>query len=97
MKKLLFPIVFLLVCSFLIMGCSSNSSALPKKDKIVVGMSRPLSGPEQTVGDSAFKVIYDTMVPMWNADGGIFIKEYNKQRDIGKSQVLFKCCRKYNH
>ena len=82
MKKLLFPVIFLLVCSFLIMGCSSGTSKLPAKDKIVIGMSRPLSGPEQTVGDSAFKPIYDTMVPMWNADGGIFIKEYNKKLPI---------------
>jgi branched-chain amino acid transport system substrate-binding protein len=82
MKKLLFPVTLLLVCAFLIMGCSSGTSKLPAKDKIVVGMSRPLSGPEQVVGDSAFKPIYETMVPMWNADGGIFIKEYNKKLPI---------------
>ena len=91
MKKLLIPVVFLLVCSFLILGCSSGttstpatktSTTLPAKDKIVIGMSRPLSGPEQTVGDSAFKPIYETMVPMWNAEGGIFIKEYGKKLPI---------------
>ncbi len=54
----------------------------PNKTKILIGMSRPLTGPEATVGDSAFRPIYETMVPMWNAEGGIFIKEYNKKLPI---------------
>jgi branched-chain amino acid transport system substrate-binding protein len=94
MKKLIIPVVFLLVCAFLIVGCSSAAttapaktsapatSKLPPKDKILIGMSRPLSGPEQAVGDSAFKPIYDTMVPMWNKEGGIYIAEYGKKLPI---------------
>jgi branched-chain amino acid transport system substrate-binding protein len=101
MKKLIFPVVFLLICAFLVIGCSSGtktsapgttsapattsaatSSALPAKDKIVVGMSRPLSGSEQTIGDSAFKPIYDTIVPIWNKDGGIYVAEYGKKLPV---------------
>ena len=54
----------------------------PPKDKIVVGMSRPLSGPLAVIGDSAFKVIYDTWVPEVNAQGGIYVKEYDKKLPI---------------
>ncbi|MDD5702999.1 MAG: amino acid ABC transporter substrate-binding protein [Dehalococcoidales bacterium] len=54
----------------------------PTKDKIVIGMSRPLSGPEQAVGDSAFKPIYETMIPMWNEEGGIYVAEYGKKLPI---------------
>jgi branched-chain amino acid transport system substrate-binding protein len=87
MKKLLIPVVFLLVCAFLIVGCSSGTTKtattkLAAKDKILIGMSRPLSGPEQAVGDSAFKPIYDTMVKMWNDEGGIYIAEYGKKLPI---------------
>ncbi len=52
------------------------------KDKIVVGMSRPLSGPLQVIGDSAFKPIYDTWVAQVNADGGIYVEEYGKKLPI---------------
>jgi len=54
----------------------------PTKDKIVVGMSRPLSGPLAIIGDSAFKPIYDTWVPEVNAQGGIYVKEYDKKLPI---------------
>ncbi len=54
----------------------------PTKDKIVVGMSRPLSGPLAVIGDSAFKPIYDTWVPEVNAQGGIYVKEYDKKLPI---------------
>jgi len=52
------------------------------KDKIVVGMSRPLSGWLAVIGDSAFKPIYETWVPMVNAEGGIYVKEYGKKLPI---------------
>jgi len=52
------------------------------KDKIVVGMSRPLSGPMAQIGDSAFRPVYETWVPEVNAQGGIFVKEYNKKLPI---------------
>lgn len=37
-----------------------GSTKLPPKDKIVVGMSRPLSGPLAVIGDSAYGPIYET-------------------------------------
>ncbi len=54
----------------------------PTKDKILVGMARPLSGPLAIIGDSAFKVIYDTWVPMINDAGGIYVEEYGKSLPI---------------
>ncbi|MBI4790542.1 MAG: amino acid ABC transporter substrate-binding protein [Chloroflexi bacterium] len=52
------------------------------KDKIVVGMSRPLSGPLAIIGDSAFRPIYETWVPEVNAQGGIYVKELDKKLPI---------------
>jgi branched-chain amino acid transport system substrate-binding protein len=52
------------------------------KDSIVVGMSRPLSGPLAIIGDSAFRPIYETWVPMVNAEGGIYVEEYGKKLPI---------------
>jgi branched-chain amino acid transport system substrate-binding protein len=58
------------------------TTAPPTKDKIVIGMSRPLSGPLAIIGDSGFKPIYDTMVDEWNADGGIYLSDYGKKLPI---------------
>jgi branched-chain amino acid transport system substrate-binding protein len=55
---------------------------LPAKDKIIVGMARPLSGPLATIGDSAFRPIYETWVPEVNAAGGIYVQEYGKKLPI---------------
>jgi len=55
---------------------------MPEKDKIVVGMSRPLSGPLAIIGDSAFKPVYETWVEEVNADGGIHVEEYGKKLPI---------------
>lgn len=54
----------------------------PAKDKIVVGMSRPLSGAVAIVGDSAFKPIYETFVAEVNAAGGVYVAEYGKKLPI---------------
>jgi branched-chain amino acid transport system substrate-binding protein len=45
-------------------------------------MSRPLSGPIAIIGDSGFGPIYNTLVPKWNADGGIYIEELGKKLPI---------------
>jgi branched-chain amino acid transport system substrate-binding protein len=55
---------------------------LPAKDKIVVGMSRPLSGWNAVIGDSAFRPVYETFVEEVNADGGIYVEEYGKKLPI---------------
>jgi branched-chain amino acid transport system substrate-binding protein len=52
------------------------------KDKIVVGMSRPLSGPLAVIGDSAFRPVYETWVDEVNAAGGIHVEEYGKKLPI---------------
>jgi len=57
-------------------------TTLPAKDKILVGMSRPLSGSQAIVGDSAFRPIYETWVPMVNAEGGVYVEEYGKKLPI---------------
>jgi hypothetical protein len=54
----------------------------PAKDKIVVGMSRPLSGPLAVIGDSAFKPIYETFTAEVNAYGGVYVEEYGKKLPI---------------
>jgi branched-chain amino acid transport system substrate-binding protein len=55
---------------------------MPTKDVIKVGMSRPLSGPLAQIGDSAFRPIYETFVPMVNDDGGVYVEEYGKKLPI---------------
>ncbi|MCJ7619563.1 MAG: ABC transporter substrate-binding protein, partial [Anaerolineae bacterium] len=54
----------------------------PTKDKILVGMSRPLSGPLAIIGDSAFKPVYETWVERVNADGGIEVAEFGGKLPI---------------
>ena len=61
-------------------GCAGGGAGA--KDKILVGMSRPLSGSQAIVGDSAFRPVYETWVPMVNADGGVFVEEYGKKLPI---------------
>jgi branched-chain amino acid transport system substrate-binding protein len=96
-KKTLIFSVPLIICLGLLLvlipGCaketpttsptaSPTTSTPAAKDKIVVGMSRPLSGPLQVIGDSAFKPIYEEWVKEVNADGGIYLSSYNKKLPI---------------
>ena len=67
----------MLSISFIALPLTAFSAA--KKDKIVVGMSRPLSGPMAQIGDSAFRPVYETFVKEVNDQGGIFVKEYGKK------------------
>jgi branched-chain amino acid transport system substrate-binding protein len=55
---------------------------MPEKDKIVVGLSRPLSGWNAVIGDSAFRPVYETFTEEVNADGGIYVEEYGKKLPI---------------
>lgn len=59
-------------------GCSGKK----EKTEIVVGMSRPLSGWNAVIGDSAFRPVYEKWVELVNADGGIYVKEYGKKLPI---------------
>jgi branched-chain amino acid transport system substrate-binding protein len=56
-------------------ACAPRAAA---RDSIVVGMSRPLTGPLAVIGDSAFKPIYETWVPEVNAAGGISVGEFGQ-------------------
>jgi len=79
-KKVFLP---LLMAIFVLMFLfSATVTTAPAKDKIVVGMSRPLSGPMAKIGDSAFRPVYETFVAEVNAQGGIFVKEFNKKLPI---------------
>jgi branched-chain amino acid transport system substrate-binding protein len=62
--------------------CFSLSSTVYAKDKIVVGMSRPLSGPLAIIGNAAFRPVYETFVKDVNSQGGIFVKKYGKKLPI---------------
>lgn len=95
MKKFIIPLVILLICSLLVIGCTTKTTtpatsttgttsptSVKTKDKILIGMSRSLSGPLAQIGDSAFRPIYETLIPEWNANGGIYVAEYGKKLPI---------------
>jgi len=92
-KKVLFGLIALVLVALVALPLSTACApAAPAKDKIVVGMSRPLSGPLAIIGDSAFRPIYETWVPMVNAEGGINLggkklpielKVYDDKSDVG--------------
>jgi len=67
-------IVFVLFITFPFTVCA--------KDKILVGATRPLSGPLAVIGDSAFRPVYETWVKEVNAGGGIYVKQYGKKLPI---------------
>ncbi|MCS7281983.1 MAG: amino acid ABC transporter substrate-binding protein [Anaerolineae bacterium] len=63
-------------------ACAPRATPKPAKDKIVVGMSRPLSGPLAQVHEAAFKPVYETFVKEVNDAGGIYVEEYGKKLPI---------------
>jgi len=85
-KKALFSVIAIalvaLVAVPLLAACEGAEVAPPMKDKIVCGMSRPISGPLAIIGDSAFAPIYNTWVPMVNDAGGVYVEEYGKSLPI---------------
>jgi len=80
MKYLKIGVCIILLVSFIVYPLTA--SAQKKKDKIVFGMSRPLSGPMAQIGDSAFRPIYETFFKEVNDQGGIFVKEYGKKLPV---------------
>jgi branched-chain amino acid transport system substrate-binding protein len=81
--KVLFTLIALVLVALVTVPLfSACGPALPEKDKIVVGMSRPLTGPLAIIGDSAFRPVYETWVPMVNDEGGVFLSAYNKKLPI---------------
>ena len=81
-KKLLIGVIALTLVALVVPLVTACPPAEPVKDKIVVGMARPISGPLAIIGDSGFKPIYETIVPEGNADGGIFLTEFGKKLPI---------------
>ncbi len=82
-RKVLFSLIALTLVALVTLPLfGACKTALPAKDKIVVGMSRPLSGPLTIIGDSAFRPVYETWIPMVNADGGVFLSAYGKKLPI---------------
>jgi branched-chain amino acid transport system substrate-binding protein len=81
-KKLVIGVLALILVALVVPLVTACPAATPEKDKIVVGMSRPLSGPLAIIGDSAFRPIYETWVPRVNDAGGIFLTEYGKKLPI---------------
>jgi ABC-type branched-subunit amino acid transport system substrate-binding protein len=84
-KKALFSVIAIALVALValpLLAACEGEVAPPAKDKIIVGMSRPISGPLAIIGDSAFKVIYDAWVPLVNDGGGIYLEEYGKSMPI---------------
>ncbi|MFC1825197.1 amino acid ABC transporter substrate-binding protein [Thermodesulfobacteriota bacterium] len=75
-KVFLGSFLFMVFIVFLVGVCTSNALA---KDKIKIGMARPLSGPLAVIGNSAFRPVYETWVKEVNAKGGIYVKKYGKK------------------
>jgi branched-chain amino acid transport system substrate-binding protein len=61
---------------------TAAATAVPVKESIRVGMSRPLSGWNAVIGDSAFRPIYETWVKQVNDAGGVQVAEYGKKLPI---------------
>jgi branched-chain amino acid transport system substrate-binding protein len=73
----------LLICLTIIIavipGCGTKAAA---KSEIVIGMSRPLSGWNATIGDSAFKPIYTKFEEVVKSEGGLTVAGYDKKLPI---------------
>jgi branched-chain amino acid transport system substrate-binding protein len=103
-KKIILGFVVLTLVALILGACAAPAPSAPAptptptpapapaKDKIVVGMSRSLSGPIAIIDDSAFRPVYETWVPMINAQGGINLggkklpielKIYDDKSDVG--------------
>jgi len=96
-KLLLIPLALLLALSLIAIGCPTTTPTTappttapptttapppPTKDSIVIGASRPLSGPNATIGDAAFGPIMQMWEQKVNAEGGIYVEEYGKKLPI---------------
>jgi branched-chain amino acid transport system substrate-binding protein len=73
-KYVVFAMLFALLVAFPL--------AAHAKDKIVIGASRPLSGPLAFFEANAFGPLYKMWVDQVNAEGGIYVKEYGKKLPV---------------
>ena len=81
-KKIFLSLISLTLVVSVILTLCTACPGTKTKDSILVGMSRPLSGPLAIIGDSAFRPVYETWVPMVNAEGGVYLSEYGKKLPI---------------
>lgn len=82
MKRITWIFVMtLVIASMLLAGCGDSDTS-PNKESIRVGMSRSLTGPLATIGDSAFRPVYEKWVSLVNASGGVYVEEYGKKLPI---------------
>jgi branched-chain amino acid transport system substrate-binding protein len=77
MKHLKFGICFIILISFIILPLTAFS-----KDEIIIGASRSLSGQHAFFEANAFGPLYKMWVDEVNAQGGIFVKEFNKKLPV---------------
>ena len=82
MKHLKFGICFVILISFVVFPLTAFS-----KDKIVIGASRSLSGQHAFFEANAFGPLYKMWVDETNAQGGIFVKEYQQEIACGDARL----------
>ncbi len=94
-KTLKFTIPLIICLTFLLIlvpGCeeetptttptASPTPTTPVKDKILIGASRPISGPNAAIGDAALGPVMEMWEKKVNADGGIYVEEYGKKLPV---------------
>jgi ABC-type branched-subunit amino acid transport system substrate-binding protein len=96
-KKVLFiSLALVLVLSLALVGCGGGGGGTTGSTKIVIGMSRSLTGVFGVIHSSAFGAIYPTYINMTNTAGGIPIgnttfqveaKVLNDNSEAGKLQT----------
>jgi branched-chain amino acid transport system substrate-binding protein len=81
MKRMIKMMSLLVFLCFLVSLVVTVQPVLAK-DKIVIGASRPLSGPLAFFEANAFGPLYKMWVEEVNARGGIYVKEYGKKLPV---------------
>lgn len=81
MKCLRLGLCIILLVSLTALPVGAGAKA-ETKSEIVIGASRSLSGPLAVINEAAFGPIFKMWVDEVNADGGIYIKEYDKKLPI---------------
>jgi len=77
-RLLLIPLALVLVVCMVAVACGGEV----EKDSILIGASRPITGPNAAIGDAAMKPIMTLWQNEVNADGGIYVADYGKKLPI---------------
>ena len=82
-NRIIALVLAILMVAVLFCGCGSNGNKIDKnKETIVFGGSRSMTGVYAFFEQSAYGPIYKMWVDDINADGGLYIKEYDKKMPI---------------